>query len=218
MTPTEAFWSLLRTFRDDTLIIQICLTIGMALITWMVFFKPGKTTDVATKLFLAAAFFWNGVACFLIVCSESMVARFLGGPLFMTIGFLFLVDLFITRQTRFAVPKTGSMRAVTAFFILLAFLFPVLGIFTGHPFIALPGFPCPFAGFTLALLAAATPRVDKGIYCLTLIWAFVNIPKCFGLYDCYEEVTLVLTGFYSLAILKHRSLAEASPSLTRSAA
>ena len=72
MTQSEAFWSMLRSFRDDTLVLQIFLTIGMAIITWMVFFKPGKITDVVAKLFLAAAFFWNGVACFLLVCEKSL--------------------------------------------------------------------------------------------------------------------------------------------------
>jgi hypothetical protein len=46
------------------------------------------------------------------------------------------------------------------------------------------------------------PRVDGTIYALVLIWAFVNIPKVFGLVNCYEEVTLVLTGFYALAVYK----------------
>ncbi|WP_250645604.1 DUF6064 family protein [Salidesulfovibrio onnuriiensis] len=167
------------------------------------FTRPGKGTDAFTKLFLAAALIWNALACFLFVCGKSPVAKFLGAPLYSVIGFLFLVDLFITKKTHFEVPRSAGIRLATAFFILLAFLFPFLGHFTGHPMIALPGYPCPLAGFILALLAA-TSRADRGIYILTLIWAFVNIPKCFGFMDCYEETTLVVTGFYALAMLKYR--------------
>ncbi|BCS87629.1 DUF6064 family protein [Pseudodesulfovibrio sediminis] len=203
MTQTESFWHILEGFRDTTMGIQILLVLGMLVVSLLVFTKPGKVADAFTKLFLAAAFLWNSVACFLIVCGKSPIAKFLGGPLYAVIGFLFLVDLFITRKTHFTVPHTLGMQLTTGFFILLAFLFPFLGYFTGHPMIALPAYPCPLAGFTLALLAASAPRVDRGIYILTLIWAFVNIPKSFGYMDCYEETTLVLTGFYALGMLKY---------------
>lgn len=203
MTQTEIFWNLLKDFRDDTMIVQILLILGMLMVSWLVFTKPGKVTDTFTKLFLATAFIWNSIACFLFVCGKSPVAKFLGGPLYAVIGFLFLVDLFITKKTHFRVPDSMGMQLATAFFILLAFAFPFLGYFTGHPMIALPAFPCPLAGFTLALLAAAAPKADRGIYILTLIWAFVNIPKSFGYVDCYEETTLVLTGFYALTVLKY---------------
>ena len=46
-------------------------------------------------------------------------------------------------------------------FVILAFLFPVFGMLSGHGMIALPGVPCPLAIFTLALLSAAMPRVDN---------------------------------------------------------
>lgn len=205
MSQTEIFWTILKDFRDDTLIIQLLLTLGMIIVTGLIFMRPGKGTDAFTKLFLAAAFIWNAIACFLFACGQSMIAKFLGTPLFSAIGFLFLVDLFLTKKTHFAVPHSLSVRLATVFFILLAFLFPLLGYFTGHPLIALPGYPCPLAGFTLALLAAAAPRVDRSIFHLTLIWAFVNIPKAFGHLDCYEEVTLVLTGLYALAMVKYRT-------------
>ena len=32
----------------------------------------------------------------------------------------------------------------------------------------------------------------------------MNIPKVFGYVDCYEETTLVVTGFYALGMLKYR--------------
>ncbi|QAZ67064.1 DUF6064 family protein [Solidesulfovibrio carbinolicus] len=202
MNPTDAFWNILRQFRDDTLTIQLLLILGYCITVYRIARKPGNATDAFVKVFLAVAFLWNGIACFLIYCWENMVAKFLAGPLYIVIGFLFLVDLFATRKTSFTFAVSPTRRAAIYIFILLAFLFPVLGIFTGHGMIALPGFPCPLAAFTLALMAAAVPRVDGTIYALVLVWAFVNIPKVFGLVNCYEEVTLVLTGFYALAVYK----------------
>ena len=202
MNPTDAFWNTLRQFRDDTLAMQLVLLIGYCVVIYRIAKKPGTATDTLVKGFLALAFFWNGVACFLIYCWDNMIAKFLAGPLYIVIAFLFLVDMFATKKTSFTFAVSPARRAATYFFVLLAFLFPVLGIFTGHGMIALPTFPCPLAGFTLALLAAAVPRVDGTIYALVLIWAFVNIPKVFGLVNCYEEITLVLTGFYALAVYK----------------
>ncbi|ACS79934.1 DUF6064 family protein [Maridesulfovibrio salexigens] len=202
MTQTQIFWNVLKDFRDDTMIVQIALVIGMAIVTWMVFTRPGKATDTFTKFFLALAFLWNSVACFFIACGKSPMAKFLAGPLYAAIGFLFIIDLLVTKNTHFEISRSTGVKLTTAFFILMAFLFPVLGYFTGHPMIALPGYPCPLAGFTLALLAASR-KIDRDIYFLTLIWAFVNIPKSFGFMNCYEEITLVLTGFYALGMLKY---------------
>ncbi len=203
MKQTEMFWNILKNFRDDTLVVQVLLIVGMLIVTWLVFTKPGRSTDIFTKIFLSIAFLWNSIACFFLACGKSPMANFLGGPLYAAIGFLFLLDLIITKKTHFEISRSIGVQLATASFILLALLFPVLGYLTGHPMIALPGYPCPLAGFTLALLAASQ-KTDRDIYFLTLIWAFVNIPKCLGYMDCYEEATLVITGFYALGMLKYR--------------
>lgn len=202
MNPTDAFWQTMRQFRDDTLAVQLVLLCGYGFALYRIAWKPGRATDAWVKGILAVAFFWNGFACFLHYFWASLIARFLAGPLFLVIGFLLLVDMVAGQKIHFTFALSPARRAASFFFILLAFLFPVLGLLTGHGMIALPTAPCPLAGFTLALLAAAVPRVDGTIYALVLIWAFVNIPKVFGFMDCYEEVTLVLTGFYALMTFK----------------
>ncbi len=53
MTSTEAFWNVLREFRDDTLIIQIILTIAASISVRLILFRPGKRTDSFTKIFLS---------------------------------------------------------------------------------------------------------------------------------------------------------------------
>lgn len=113
----------------------------------------------------------------------------------MELDSLLFLDLIISKKTHFEISRSIGVQLATASFILLALLFPVLGYLTGYP--------CPLAGFTLALLAAS-PKTDRDIYFLTLIWAFVNIPKCFEYMNCYEEATLVATGVYALGMLKYR--------------
>jgi hypothetical protein len=62
-------------------------------------------------------------------------------------------------------------------------------------------FPCPTTVFALALLAAATPKVDKKIYILLLVWALPSIGKCFGVLDLYEDCILFVAGVYGLTVL-----------------
>jgi hypothetical protein len=146
---TRAFWELLRTFRDDTLPVQVILVLGMLVSVWLVFRRPGGFTDSFVKAFLALAFLWNGLACFFIYCFRSPTARFLGAPQYLVIGFMFIVDLLAARRISFSPPPGGGKRAASLFLVLLAFLFPFLGIPYGHGLIAWPGFPCPLAGFAL---------------------------------------------------------------------
>ncbi|MBA2882089.1 hypothetical protein HNR65_002430 [Desulfosalsimonas propionicica] len=202
MSTSEIFWNILKNFRDDTIVIQLLLIIGALIAFFLAFYRPGKQTDAFVKLFLFFAFAWNGIACFIVYCGKSPTAKFLGGPLYLVVAVLFLFDLFFTKKIKFNFPLNNWRRRISVFLIILSFLFPVFGILTGHGFIALSMFPCPLAGYTLALLCAAYPQDDKAIGILVMIWAFVNISKCFGYVNCYEEIVVVAAAFYYLFLLK----------------
>ena len=202
MATSETFWNILIDFRDDTYIIQLLLIIGALISFWAVLYHPGKRTDLYTKVFLSFAFAWNGIVCFMIYCGKSLIAKFVGGPLYIVIAYLFLMDLIFTKKTNFNFPAKGLKRYIPIFFIVCSFLFPVFGLFTGHGFIAFPMFPCPLAGFTIALLCATFPQVDKTIGILVSSWTFINISKCLGYVNCYEEIVVVIAGFYYLFLLK----------------
>ena len=55
--------------------------------------------------------------------------------------------------------------------------------------------PCPTTVFTLALLAAAIPKVDKKVYILLLLWALPAFSKCLGALDLYEDWILFWEGY-----------------------
>jgi len=93
---------------------------------------------------------------------------------------------------------------LTIVWLLLVALYPLVGwVFLGHtyPQMLLPLFPCPLTVFAIALVAAATPNVDKKVFVVLLPWALMGLPKCFGALDCYEDCILFAAGAYGLIVL-----------------
>lgn len=199
MKNVEPFWMTLQSFRDDTFIVQIFIIIAYLCILFLITKQEGSRTDVIIKIILSSIFIFNSIVCFLIYFNELPMAKFFAGPLYLAIGYLFLVDI-MAKRIHFTFNISPLRRFLAFTFIILTFLFPVFGMFSGHGMIALPGVPCPLAIFTLALLSAAIPRVDNIIVFMLLAWVLVNIPKIFGYVGCYEEIILILAGAYVLGL------------------
>jgi hypothetical protein len=201
MPTTEVFWNQMAAYNTATLPVQVVLVLAAGILTYLVFAKPGDKLNVLMKIFLALAFAWNGVVFFLIFAG-SPISRFLGAPLFIFSAILFIVDVF-ARKIEFRLPEAKWHRIATIFWILLAFLYPLVGYALGHPYpgTILPVAPCPLTTFALALLAAAIPRVDKKVYLLLLLWALLGLPKCLGALECYEDCILFWAGVYGLVML-----------------
>jgi hypothetical protein len=198
---TETFWTQVGAYNEATSPAQLVLIIAAAVLTYRVFTKPGVKTDVLMKAFLSFAFAWNGVVFFLIFV-RSPISTFTGVPLFMVVAVLFAVDIF-AKKTQFRLPDAKWKKSLTIFWVLLAFLYPLIGWTLGHvyPKTCTPMMPCPLTVFALALVAAAMPHVDRKVYVFLLPWALMGLPKCLGALDCYEDCILFAAGVYSLTIL-----------------
>lgn len=201
MPTTETFWNQVGAYNDATLPMQIIMVVVAVILTYLVFVKPGARATSAMKAFLAFAFAWNGIVFFLIFARSAM-STFVGAPLFIIVAVLFVVDIF-TKKTDLALPEAKWQKYLTIVWVLLAFLYPVIGAALGHyyPKTCTPMMPCPLTVFAIALVAAATPKVDKKIYVLLLPWALMALPKCLGALDCYEDCVLFMSGVYGLTVL-----------------
>jgi hypothetical protein len=127
---------------------------------------------------------------------------FIGAPLFIILTILFSIDVF-ANKTKYRLPDTKSIRYITITWILLVFLYPIIGLAFNHyyPETCTPMMPCPLTVLAIAMVAAAIPRVDKKIFVLLLPWALLGLPKCLGVYDCYEDCILFGAGIYGLVML-----------------
>jgi hypothetical protein len=201
MPNAEMFWTQIGAYNEATFPLQIILVIGALALTYLVFTRPGTRTDVVVKAFLAFAFAWNGVVYFLFF-ARTPFSIFTGVPLFLIVAVLFAVDMF-TKRTQFRLPDAPWRKALTIFWILLAFLYPLIGWALGHPYptTCTPMMPCPLTVFALALVAAAAPNADRKAFVFLLPWAFLGLPKCLGALDCQEDCILFAAGVHALIVL-----------------
>jgi hypothetical protein len=201
MMSTEAFWTRVGAYNETMWPIAVAMIVVAAFLTCRVFLRPGAKTDMWMKAFLSTVFAWNGVVFFLIFV-KNPISMFTGAPLFIIVSLLFAADIW-TKKTRFRSPGATWKKWLTIFWIVLVFLYPVIGWPLGHvyPKTLLPLFPCPLTVFAIALVAAAAPNVDKKVFVLLLPWALMGLPKCFGALDCYEDCILFASGVYGLVEL-----------------
>jgi len=201
---TETFWTQVGAYNEATWPVQAVMIVAAVYLAVRVFVKPGPQTDAWMKAFLAFTFAWNGILFFLVFL-RNPIAMAIGTPLFVIGSVLFAVDIF-ARKTHFSVPEGPWMRRFTIVWMLLAFLYPLIGWPLGHvyPQVLLPLFPCPLTVFATALVAAAVPNVDRKVFIALLPWGLLGLPKCFGALDCYEDCVLFAGGVYGLVVLvKH---------------
>ena len=204
----EDWWSTVGAYNNAIFPMQIITMVAGITLTYFLFAKPNTTTNNLMKAYLAFTFAWNGIVFFLIFGRE-LPGIFLGAPLFIVTAVLFAADIF-TKKTTFKLPDPRWHKFLTIFWILCAFLYPLIGLPLGYyyPETCVFGvFPCPTTVFALALLAAATPKVDKKAYILLLIWALPSVGKCLGALGLYEDCVVFVAGVYSsIMLVKNRKV------------
>ncbi|KPJ61586.1 MAG: hypothetical protein AMJ46_00310 [Latescibacteria bacterium DG_63] len=197
----DTFWTRIAEYNEATLPVQAILVVAAVILAYLAFAKPGAKTDIWMKVFLAIAFAWNGVVFFL-VFAKNPIATFFGAPLFIILAILFAVDIF-AKRTEFRLPDAKWKKVLTVLWVLLVFLYPLIGLPLGHtyPRMLTPVMPCPLTVFALAMVSAAIPKVDRKLYVLLLPWALTGLPKCLGACNCYEDCILFAAGIYGLILL-----------------
>jgi hypothetical protein len=198
----ENWWSTIGAYNNAIFPVQIVTMVIGVILTYFSFVKPNTRTNNLMKAYLASTFAWNGIVFFLIFGKE-LPGTFLGAPLFIITAVLFAADIWLGK-TEFKLPDSRWHKYLTVFWVLCAFLYPLIGLPLGHyyPKTCIFGvFPCPTVVFALALLAAATPNIDRKAYILLLVWALPSVGKCFGALDLYEDCILFVAGVYSLIML-----------------
>ena len=199
---SETWWNQIGAYNNAIFPMQIIIMAVAVALTYFLYAKPDPKTNKMMKAYLAFTFAWNGVIFFLIFGKE-LPGTFLGAPLCILVAILFAWDIF-ANKTQFTFPNIKWQKYLMMFWILLAFLYPLIGLAFGHyyPKTCIFGvMPCPTTVFALALLAAAIPKVDKKVYILLLLWALPAFGKCLGALDLYEDCILFWIGIYALFML-----------------
>lgn len=172
MPTTETFWNQMGVYNEATSTIQIAMIVLAMTLTYLVFAKPSNKANNFMKAFLSFVFAWNGIVFFLIY-AKSPISTFLGTPLFIIVAILFAVDIFM-KKIEFRFPDLKRQKFITISWVLLVFLYPLIGLALGHsyPKTCMPMAPCPLTAFAIALVTAAIPNVDKKVYVFVAAMGF----------------------------------------------
>jgi len=187
-------------YNEATLTVQIVMMIVVVLLMYFTLVSFSARANTLLKLFLAFAFAWNAIVFFLLFAMSTI--SIFASALFIIITILFIWDVY-KKKIEFRIPAAKWQRYLTVFWILLVFLYPVIGIALGHyyPETCMPLAPCPLSVLAITLVSAAIPKVDKKVYIFLLPWAILGLPKCLGALNCYEDCILFAAGFYGLVLL-----------------
>ena len=214
MIPRDEFWGVMETYGARIMPAQVAFYLAAILFVGWLFLKPGRIQSLVAKLYLSAAFAWNGIVFYFTLAKDmagESYGNYVFGSIFIIVSVLFMVDVFRGKM-RFSLPVARGRRISTLTLLVLVFCYPLFGIAFGHSVKSLivPGtFPCPTTALGLLLLTTALPQVDRIIYILLLICAipftpFVQIAR----YGVYEDTILFATGIYGLVLLLRHWKAE----------
>jgi len=202
MISAENWWSVIANYNLTIFPVQIILYLVSLLLTIYFFIKPGKTANVAMKIYFTLSFSWIGLVLFFLL-GKDFKLYIPQVILFMSLAVLFFIDIFRKRIV-YRLPDKKSIRSLVIIGLILVFLYPLFGLLAGHnyPQMILPGsFPCPTAALALLFLIMALPHVTRLSFILLLFWAIpfpilIQIPK-FGV---FEDGVMLIVGVYSLIV------------------
>lgn len=206
MKSAEQFWNVISIYNQQTIWVQIPMTIMLISLVLMALIIRKGWMQTSLKIGLFIVFSWVGIVFFWIY-DQSIIGRFFAGPLYILVGVLFLVDA-IKQGVVFELPGAKIPRIFTVLFIVLFILYPVASFAFGHRYPSLVTYimPCPLVVMALTLVTTAKEKVNKLLVVLLLLWAFTGLPKSI-MFSVYEDLILFMSGVYTVvyyAYLKNK--------------
>lgn len=211
MIATEDWWNVLINFNESIMPFQF-IWAGIALILTIWFFiKPGKITNILLKVYFMLSFVFISIM-FFVIKGQELPAFVAQAICFGSLAILFAIDLKLNKL-QFILPEKLTSKIIMMISLVLVFLYPVVGIITGHVYprmIILGTFPCPTIALALVFATASLSKIEikwksiglLAIWTLMLIWAIpfpiaIQIPQ----FGAYEDIIMLLIGIYGLVML-----------------
>ncbi|QOR35192.1 hypothetical protein IMX26_17315 [Clostridium sp. 'deep sea'] len=205
MLSSQEWWNVIINYNQSIFPMQLLVMLVGVIVTVYLIYGTATKANIAMKLYLAFCNLWIG-SMFFIVLGKGFPSplRQFQGALFITIGILWVVDIF-TKKTYLILPKKGFTKRITIAFLIIVAFYPMAGLALARSVNQLiyPGtLPCATTAFTLVLLAGSLPKINKLTYSLLLVWAIpfpplIQIPK----YQVYEDGIMFIIGLYCLIVL-----------------
>lgn len=184
---------------------------GLGLLALGFLLWPGAVADRITSAILSLIWLWTGVAYHWLHFAAINPAARLFGAAFVIQAAVFLHAGWTRRLVFGRVPGIQGAAGL-ALISYAAVLYPLLGLWFGHTYPALPMFgvtPCPVTIFTFGCFLMATRPVPRWALVIPVLWSLVGGSAGF-LLNVPQDWLLLVSGLATIVLLvwpKHATLA-----------
>jgi hypothetical protein len=168
--------------------------------------RPGRISGRVISTILGLMWLCTGVLYHIVFFSSVNKAAFAFGALFVVEGVALLYFGIVRDALRLAINYDFRAVVGAGFILYASFIYPLIGIATGHSWPALPMFgvaPCPVTIFTFGLLLMTTRRFSRWLLVIPFIWSLIGGSAAIFL-DVRQDWLLLVSGFIAVPIIVFR--------------
>lgn len=204
----EQFFAIFAAYNADIWPMPL-IAYGLGLLALMFLLQPSALADRTTSTVLGLMWLWTGVAYHWLHFAGINPAAYLFGAAFVMQALVIFYAGW-TRQLAFGRVSGVRGAAGLALVTYAAILYPLLGLWLGHTYPALPVFgvtPCPVTIFTLGCLLLTPQPVPWWTVVIPVLWSLVGGSAAF-LLAVPQDWLLLFSGVVTVAALllsKHAS-------------
>lgn len=183
-----------------------CGALAVVLLLW----RP-RMADRLVAVILAVMWLWTGIVYHWLYFTEINKAALIFGAMFVTQGALLVYCGVFRRQLRFGRDFGLAVSVGIAFVAYATILYPLLGIWMGHPYPEMPAFgvtPCPVTIFTFGFLLLAKPPLPWWLLVIPFIWSLIGGSAAF-LLGVPQDWLLLASGIIAVPLI---ALGDSHPS------
>lgn len=154
-------------------------------------------------LALALMWLWNGIGYHLLFFAAINPAATVFAGIFVVQSMLLAGGALARPRLPFVVGHDFRSVVGIIFILFAMFVYPALGFWAGHGFMAGPMFgvaPCPTTIFTIGLLLLARGRLVSVLAIIPFLWSLVGLAAALQL-GMYEDLALPVAGLVLVVTL-----------------
>lgn len=191
----EEFLGILGAYNQTIFPLQwIGYLLGLVVIYFV--FRPSRIGDRIISGVLAMYWLGMGVGYHLQWFTLINPAAYLFGIAFIIQGMWFLYAGILRPQIHFSFTPSIPGFAGLVFILYAMSVYPLLNIWFGHEYPAMPLFgsaPCPTTIFTFGLLVLARTRLPYYLLVIPFLWSLIGVSAALQL-GMWEDLGLVIAG------------------------
>lgn len=172
----EQFVAVFADYNTGVWPVQVlAYVLGLAMV--VVLLRRLRASDRVIGAGLGAMWLWTGVAYHWLYFASINRAALFFGALFVLQGFVLLYAALVRRSLKFGASTGLAAWLGWAFVVYAAVVYPLIGMWAGHAYPAMPMFgitPCPVTLFTFGLLLLTTAPVSRWILVIPFIWSLIG--------------------------------------------